>query len=174
MIQTFLIFKFVVKGKFMYATKHNAFAMILAIFVVVLVALGGVMLLSNASGGSKTVSDNYVKSQEELLADSATEFAVMRAQDVNTSVNAANHCLESLSINVTDSTGTAAYDVNTTIRYSFKDDAPLGCRPPNASADANLSDNTGNDTMMLVDVTVTSNNLASEPIQVHKRSWQKL
>lgn len=161
----------------MYVTKRNGFAMILAIFVVVLVALGGVMLLGNASAGGKAVGDNYLRAQAELLALSATEFAVMRAQDINTSVNAANQCLERLNINVIDSAGAPAYDVNVTMRYSFKDAVPIGCTPPNASIDANLSDHTGNDTMILVDVRVTTNtdaNLSTEEVRVFKRTWQKL
>lgn len=163
----------------MYVTKRNGFAMILAIFVVVLVALGGVMLLGNASTGGKAVGDNYLRAQAELLALSATEFAVMRAQDINTSVNAANHCLEHLDINVTDSAGAPAYDVNVTMRYSFKGAIPAGCNSilGNASPDVNLSYNTGNDTMMLVDVTVTTSsdaNLSTEEVRVFKRTWQKL
>ncbi|MDO9055574.1 MAG: hypothetical protein Q7U69_03445 [Sulfuricurvum sp.] len=159
----------------MYATKRHGFAMILAIVVVVLVALGGVMLLSNATMGSKSVGTNYLHAQAELLAMSATEFAVMRAQDVNTSKNAANHCLEHLNINVVDSAGAAAYSVNTTIRYSFKGAVPLGCTPPNADVNTTLAQNTGNDTTMLIDVVVTSNaNLTTESIRVFKRTWQKL
>lgn len=159
----------------MYATRRYGFAMILAIFVVVLVSLGGVLLLGNVTTGSKSVEGSYLHAQAELLAMSATEFAVMRAQDVNTSVNAANHCLEHLNINVTDSVGAAAYDVNVTLRYSFKDAAPVGCTPPNADANTTLAQLTGNSTMILIDTTVSTNtNLSTEPIRVFKRTWQKL
>jgi hypothetical protein len=40
-----------------------------------------------------------------------------------------------------------------------------------------LAVNTGNDTMVLIDVVVTGNsaaNLSTEDIRVHKRTWQKL
>lgn len=162
----------------MYVTKRKGFAMILAIFIIVLVALGGVLLLGNASLGTKTAGDNYFRAQAELLVESATEFAVMRAQDVNTSVAAPNnHCLENLNITVQDAAGAAAYDVNITIRYSFKDAAPLACLPALADVNTVLAQNTGNPTMMLIDTTVTTNtaaNLSTEPIRVHKRSWQKL
>ena len=146
----------------MYATKRSGFAMILAIFVVVMVALGGVMLLGNASIGAKTIGDNYLHAQAQLLAESATEYAVMRAQG-------STACLNRVNISVNGEDGTLAYTVNATIRYSFQNAAPVVC-----SVDANLSDNTGNPTMMLVDVTVTDNNLSLEPIRVFKRSWQKL
>lgn len=159
--------RFAVKGEFMFATKHYGFAMILAIFVVVLVALGGVLLLSNVTTGSKSVGNNYLNAQAEVLAMSATEFAVMRAQGFDTT---GGNCLNNINIIVQDASGAAAYDANVSIGYSFKN------TEPNNQCNT-LAENTGNDTMMLIDVTVTTNqnaNLSTEPIRVFKRSWQKL
>lgn len=150
----------------MYATKRSGFAMILAIFVVVLVAAGGAILLSNAIKGHKAVGDNYLRAQAELLADSATEFAVMRAQGFN---HTGGNCLNQLNINVTDSTGSSMFDVNTSLSYSFYGTAIAGC--------TTLASDTNKSTMILMDVTVTTNtdaNLSTEPIRIHKRSWQKL
>jgi len=152
----------------MYTTKRAGFAMILAIFVVVLIALGGVLLLGNASIGSKSIGDNYLKAQAELLAMSATEYAVMRAQDFNTS---GANCLNQLNITVQDTAGSTMFDANVTFQYSFK-----GLAPTNGQCNT-LTALTGNDTMMLVDVTVTTTpgtNLSTEPIRVVKRTWQKL
>lgn len=149
----------------MYATKRSGFAMILAIFVVVLVALGGVLLLGNAATGAKSTGDNYLRAQAELLAMSATEFAVMRAQGFNTNSNA--NCLDQLNITVNDATGNAMFDASVSLAYSFR-----GAQ--NGSCSNILAQNTGKDTMILMDVTVTDHNLSTEPIRVHKRSWQKL
>lgn len=149
----------------MYAIERRGFAMILAIFVVVLVALGGVLLLGNAAVGGKKVGDNYFHAQAEVLAMSATEFAVMRAQGFDTS---GANCLNNLNISVVDASGAAAYDVNVTIQYSFK-----GAAPANGQCNT-LAQNTGNDTTMLIDVTVTDRDLGTEDIRVHKRTWQKL
>jgi len=152
----------------MYATKRSGFAMLLAIFVVVMVALGGVVLLSNASIGTKSMGDNYLRAQAELLAESATEFAVMRAQDFNTS---GANCLNELNITVQDASGTAMFDANVSIQYSFE-----GAEPTNGQCNT-LTQNTGNDTIMLIDTTVATTdgtNLSTEPIRVFKRSWQKL
>lgn len=151
----------------MYVIKHDGFAMILAIFVVILVALGGVILLGNASIGSKSSGDNYIRTQAELLAQSATEYAVMRAQGFDTT---AGHCLKNVIINAQDSSGAAAYDISVTLRYSFEGAAPASC----VTADANLSDMTGNPTMILVDTVVTDHNLTTEPVRITKRTWQKL
>lgn len=139
--------------------------MILAIFVLVLVAMGGVLILGNTSMGGKSVGDNYVHAQAELLADSATEYAVMRAQGFDTTTG---NCLNTVNITVQDATGAPAYTISTNLQYSFS-----GVKPNNQCA--LLAENTGNATMVLVDVTVTSNTvLADGQIRVHKRSWQKL
>jgi hypothetical protein len=154
----------------MYASKRSAFAMIVAIFVVVLVSLGGIILLNNASMGSKSIGDNYLRAQAELLADSATEFAVMRAQGFNTNGNA--NCLDTLNITAYNANGQAAgnemFDISVSYSYSFR---YLNQNPACSNI---LADNTGKDTMMLLDVTVTDRGLATEPIRIHKRSWQKL
>lgn len=153
----------------MYATKRSGFAMILAIFVVVLVALGGVMLLGNAATGAKSTSDNYLRAQAELLALSATEFAVMRAQGFDISAASGSHCLENLGITVNDSTNNPMFDVSVSLSYSFRGAAPINC-----TAAHTLAPNTGKDTMILMDVTVEDHNLTTESIRVHKRTWQKL
>lgn len=146
--------------------------MIMAIFVVLLVAAGGILLLSNASRGVKSVSDTYLRTQAELLAESATEFAVMRAQGFDTSVGAGGHCLENLNITVYNANSITVetdkmFDINVVMRYSFAHGAPGSCTNVLAT-DTNLS------TMILVDVAVTDHNLSTEPIRVYKRSWQKL
>ncbi|ADR32989.1 hypothetical protein Sulku_0322 [Sulfuricurvum kujiense DSM 16994] len=151
----------------MYATKRSGFAMILAIVIVVLVALGGVLLLRSSATGSKSVGDNYLKVQAELLADSATEFAVMRAQGFD---HTGGNCLNNLNITVQDASGISAYDVNVSLAYSFRNPVVVGFN----DACTRLADNTGKDTMILLDVTVTDHNLSTEPIRVHKRTWQKL
>lgn len=151
----------------MFATKRKGFAMILAIFIVVLIALGGTLLLSNATIGSKSISNGYLRSQAELLAQSATEYSLMQAQGINT---AGGTCLKQLNIAVNDAAGKAMFNIGTSLSYSFKGAAPVGCVGANT-----LATGTGKDTMVLIDTTVTSDlNLTTETIQVHKRSWQKL
>jgi len=157
----------------MYATKRGGFAMILAIFIVVLVALGGVMLLGKAALGSKFIGDNYLRAQAELLAQSAIEFGVMRAQGFDIS---GGRCLENLNITVNDTTGRAMYDANISYAYSFRGLAPGGAATLCTAAHI-LEVNTSKDTMILMDVTVTTRtdvNLSTEPIRIFKRSWQKL
>lgn len=152
----------------MSATKRRAFAMIMAIIVILLVAGGGALLLRNVATSSKSLGDNYLRAQAELLAQSATEYAVMQAQGFDDDTG---NCLNDLDINVTDSSGSLMFDVNVSINYAFRGAQPTG------ACDAALAVNTSQDTRMLVDVTVTTNpdaNISTEPIRVHQRSWQKL
>ncbi len=133
-----------------------------------LVALGGALLLENASVGSKTIGAHYLHTQAELLADSATEFGVMRAQGFDRS---GGNCLNNLDITVYNSGGANAantmFDINISYAYSFR-----GQRF-NANCET-LDENTSKDTMILMDVTVRDHSLSTEDIRVSKRSWQKL
>lgn len=150
----------------MYATKRSGFAMIMAIFVVLLVALGGALLMRSGAQESKAVGDKYLRAQAQLLAKSATEYAVMRVQDFNAS-NAA--CLNQLNITVYNSNGAVAgnemFDINVSLAYSFRTTpAPAAC--------TTLAADTGKDSTVLVDVTVTDRNLSTEPVRINERSWQ--
>lgn len=147
----------------MYATKRSGFAMILAIFVVVLIAMGGALLMRSGAQETKALGDKYLRAQAQLLAKSATEYAIMRVQGFNTS---GGNCLNQLTIAVNDTTGNKMFDISVSMLYSFRGAAPIGgtCNF--------LAENTGKDTTVLMDVTVTDNNLSTEPIRVHERSWQ--
>ena len=159
----------------MYATKKPAFAMIMAIMIVLLIALGSALLLNNAAQGTKSVGDNYLRAQAELLAESATEYAVMRVQGFN---DESNNCLNTINITVKDASfatdpanAVTMFDITVSINYAFENAAPTGaCNTP-------LQANTGQPTRMLIDTTVTTNataQISTEPIKVHRRSWQKL
>ena len=150
----------------MYATKRSGFAMILAIFVVVLIAMGGALLMNSGAKESKAVGDKYLHAQAELLAKSATEYAVMRAQGFNT---AGGDCLEQLNIAVQDAGGNTMFNANVSMRYSFR-----GTKPAGAGTCTPLAENTGKESTILMDVVVTDNGLATEQIRIHERSWQVL
>lgn len=149
----------------MYATKRSGFAMILAIFVVVLIAMGGALLMNSGAQESKKVGDKYLKAQADLLVKSATEYALMRIQDFNTSGGV---CLNQLNIAVNDTSGGNMFNINVSMQYSFGGNSPCGA----AGTAGVLAADTGKDTTVLMDVTVTDNNLGTEPIRSHERSWQ--
>lgn len=148
----------------MYVTKRSGFAMILAIFVVVLIAAAGALLMRSGAQETKAVGDKYLRAQAQLLAQSATEYAIMRVQGFDTT---GGDCLNHLNITVNDASGSHMFNANVSMVYSFRGASPCGTDPAEV-----LAENTGKDTTVLVDVVVTDNNLSTEPIRVHERSWQ--
>lgn len=153
----------------MYATKRSGFAMIMAIFIVVLVAMGGTVILSKAAKGSKTIADSYVRTQAELLASSAIEFAVMNIQ--NTDLNNSNNCIDNMHIDVQDADNAKAYNIDVNISYAFtyqdSNGSNMGC--------ARVFDRNSTDNLARIDVTVTSDqNLTTTPVRVFKRALQTL
>lgn len=154
----------------MYAINRSGFAMIMAIFVVLIIAVLSAWLLNASAVSSKSVNDRYFLAQAKLLADSATEYAIMRAQGFDTSVAAGDDCLNNVNIRVNDSSGIHTYDANVSILYSFSGQAPNDqC--------LFLEENTGLQTTMLIDTVVSLRNdinISSEPIVVHKRTQEQL
>lgn len=151
----------------MYVTKRSGFSMILAIFVVMIIAVLATSILSTATKGAKSVGDRFFLAQANLLADSAIEYAIMRAQGFDTSTG---DCLNRVDIRVDDPNGVHTYDVNISILYSFSGGAPGGTC-------LFIEQNTGRATTMLIDATASLNEAAaitSEPIRVNKRTQERL
>lgn len=155
-----------------YRGHRPGFSMIVAIFVVLIVAWLASQVLNMSAKESKGTGDRYLLYQAELLADSATDYAVMRIGDYDETVN--NNCLRDISITVNDASNTIPmYDINMRMYYSYQGAAPANCPAHNVLSPAV---GTGLDSMVLIDTTVTvraDSNLSTEPIRVHRRSWQK-
>lgn len=56
----------------------NGFGMLMAIFFILLVSGIGIFGLSLASTGAKNSADSYLKEQAQILAQGATEYAMLR------------------------------------------------------------------------------------------------
>lgn len=155
-----------------YRGYRPGFSMIVAIFVILIVAWLASQVLNMSAKESKGTGDRYLLYQAELLADSATDYAVMRIGDYDQNIN--NNCLTDIAITVNDASNTIPmYDINMTVFYSYRGAAPANCPAPNVLSPAA---GTGLDSMVLIDTTVTvraDSNLSTEPIRVHRRSWQK-
>lgn len=139
--------------------------------MVLLIALGGTLILRNAANSSKSINDNYVRLQAELLAESAVEFAAMQMQGIDTT---GGTCLNELNITVEDQSGTDMYDISARLRYSFVNSA---ANSANGCIRLTSDRNGTGDSMVLIDVVVLARddaNLSTEQIRVHKRSWQKM
>lgn len=140
--------------------------MIMAIVVLILVAAGGALIMRNAATGSKTIGDNYLRAQAELLAESATEYALMQAR------NNTDGCYDQPDITVNDAGGSQMFTIDVDMAYSFnKTYTGAGC----GGGATMIADNTGKDSMVLIDVRVTTDDdLSTEPVTAVRRTWQKL
>lgn len=148
---------------------RSGFSVIAAAVIVAIISVVGAMVLSVSSTSSKRATDDYLRNQAEMLARSATEFAIMRLQGF-VSVN--GDCLERLDINATP------FDVNVTFGYI------LNSQNPNCGSVVS-SNATSDDKNIIIDVVVKErvsgnpNNefdpasISKEPITVHKRTLQR-
>lgn len=144
--------------------KKRGFGIITAIVLLVLIATVGAMIISIAVMNSKKATDDYLRVQAEMLARSATEFAVMRIQGFNRTTN--SNCLETVTITADPFTAKA------TINYLF-DAATAGALDCNNELAANVADPDLNGMAMIDVVVTTKDGTTTEPIRIHKRTLQK-
>lgn len=159
--------------------KRRGFGLITAIVLLVLIATVGTMILSIATTSSKKATDDFQRIQAEMLARSATEFAVMRVQGFNRT--AATGCLENIDINA------APFDISVTINYLFNGNKPANCADTNVWAsndiapvnhqpqveDKDLSGTVILDVVVTEQMPVDQAMWNKEPIRIHKRTIQK-
>lgn len=155
------------KGGFL--VRRRGFGIITAIILLVLIATVGAMILSIATTSSKKATDDYLRIQAEMLARSATEFAVMRVQGFNRTTN--NNCLENIDITADP------YVANVTISYLFDGAKPANCNNVLSSDDVGYTPKVEDhdlNGMTIIDVVVTTKDgTTTEPIRIHKRTLQK-
>ena len=148
---------------------RSGFSVIAAAVIVAIISVIGAMVLSVSATSSKRATDDYLRNQAEMLARSATEFAVMRLQGF-VSVN--GDCLERLDINATP------FDVNVTFGYILDS--------PKSNCMSVLSPNSTNaDDYAVIDVVVKERvsgnpnkefdpaSISKESVTVHKRTLQR-
>ena len=175
--------------------KKRGFALIAAIFFIIIISTIAITALSTASMTAKDTVNAHTREQALLLAQSATEFAVMAMQahayngdtvnvprldaagnpvldaagnPVTNPVNGAN-CLEHIDLSY------PGFDIDVDLYYI---NTALGCSAANNIGGVGLSVNpaTGlanNSHMALVDVTVRSTSGDLPPIVYNRRTLQK-
>jgi len=124
---------------------RKSFGILLAIIIMVVIALFGTYIMTISSIITKQTQDTYLRTQAELLARSATEYAIFRMSEHNYSTEN----LTFSDINVSD-----VFDIN--ITYQYIGDTP----ETNGTA--------------VIDVIVTTREcITNEPIRFHRRTVQK-
>ncbi len=144
----------------------KAFSLITAIIFIVLVASISALSLSLSNINVKQTGDLYFRSQAELLAQSATEFALLgiSAHDIS----ALGSCLNSITATFPDANN-PIFNIDVKISYLGKG-LPASC-----NIASNMVENVDSNLTVIIDTMVQTNNknIAIEPIRSHKRTIQK-
>jgi len=148
--------------------KRKGFSLFLAIVVLVVVSTLSALMISLSSSSAKQTADIYLKEQAELLAQSATEYAILAILGHDNRVN----CLENIHITY-PSSSSPMFDVNISLWYITD-----ATQPPSSCSQilsSSLSAGSNSHMSVLVDTVVSSSsNLnISEPIRIHRRTIQK-
>ncbi len=145
--------------------QKNAFAIIMAMSVIVII--GTVMALSLAltNKTTKQTADLYVYEQAVLLSKSAAEYALLR-------ISQANPCSIG---NLTFSPPAPLdyYDINIDMRYVY--DSAAICAAGGATSYFVITTPESNGSVLMdITVSVDDATIVSEPIRYFRRSLQKL
>jgi len=141
---------------------RRGFSLITAIIILVIISTLMVLMLSLSSQTAKQTGDIYQKEQIELLAKSATEYAILaiHGHENNTS------CINTVHIDYPSSTN-PQYSIDLSIYYIGSN---LPCDSNHTLAN-NISTSDSNGTI-IVD-TIVTNLQSNEPIRYHRRTIQK-
>lgn len=135
-------------------SKRGAFAMIMAIFVIIIISTIMALSISLTTQTSKRTTDIYLYEQAELVAKSATERALLEIAN--------NGCQN------TFTTDTGMFDVSVTMQYIYTG-AVGGC-----TSYFNITTPEQNGSVLMDVVVSTKANITTEPIRYFRRSIQKL
>jgi len=156
------------KNNFLNNRKKSAFAMIMAISVIVIVATIMTLGLYLSTKSTKRTADLYLYEQAILEAHSAAEYSLLRiAQDGPCShFNDLNFIQDDI------------YHIKIVNRFIYTTPLPSECIDDNSSNDnvyATLTTPEQNGSILMdISVSVTDPTLSSEPIRYFKRTVQKL
>lgn len=145
---------------------RRGFSMITAIVFMILVATLGALAISLSNLSTKQTSDLYLREQAELLAQGATEYALLAISGHDFTAN----CLNTINSTYTQDGATILFDINVTLYY-LGNGLPANCSTLTNNLN-NIDTNDSNRTV-IIDTFVTDRNLSTEPIRIHRRTIQK-
>lgn len=144
--------------------KRQGFTLIMAIWVLVAMTSMMAIMLSYSSQTLQQTTQIYTREQAQLLAKSATEYALLAisAHDRTVSNDCINHINATFAPN-----GVTSFDINTTIRHiGF---ASLACNDLPGAETISTAESNGT---VIIDTYVTSRDL-NPVIRYHRRTIQK-
>ncbi|MDD3324958.1 MAG: type II secretion system protein [Sulfurospirillaceae bacterium] len=144
---------------------RKGFSLITAMVFLILVATISALSIALSSQTAKQTGDIFLKSQAELLAKSATEYALLASSGHE--VNATTGCLNSINLYYPE-LANWTHEANISIMY-IGSGLPAGCVQLGgdiATADSNRT--------VIIDTLVSTNPaISNEPIRLHRRTIQK-
>lgn len=150
---------------------RKGFSLITAIIFMVLIATLSMFALNISSLTSKQTTDVFLREQAELLAQSATEIAILNLLRMNFSTNCPLNLPNRNIVNTLfPNNATPMFRVTVTLERLF---GTFGaCNQPSAANPAlNHAASAGT---VILDVVVTQANANMPPIRIHRRTIQKL
>ncbi|WP_331775851.1 type IV pilus modification PilV family protein [Sulfurospirillum sp. 1612] len=147
---------------------RKGFSLITAIIFLFVVATLSILALSMSTQSAKQTTDQYLKIEAELLAKSATEYALLAISGHE--VNATNGCLNHIDIKYPTSGTNYTHDVNITIQY-IGDNLPASPKCTQLGTDIVTADS--NRTVIIDTIVTTNPTVSLEPIRIHRRTIQK-
>jgi type II secretory pathway pseudopilin PulG len=158
----------------MIAKHKKAFSMITSVFVIVIMASVGILVMNTTTKAIKETTTQYRKEQAVLLAKSYTEFAIMAVTANDRNVD----CIENINGNdvIAVANSGKGYQVDTRIYYIGNNGtANLGTCAGTILASDVVTD--GSDLQIIVDVYVRYkelDNTGADWITYHRRTLQKI
>jgi len=138
---------------------RKGFSLLTAILFLVLVATISVLALSLSTQSAKQTTDIFLKTQAEILAKSATEYAILAISGHDYNIN----CLKNI-----NSTYNNIFDINISIQY-IGSGLPAGC----PQLGSNITTIDSNRTVIIDTIVSSQASVATEPVKIHKRTIQK-
>ena len=149
--------------------ERSGFAMIMAIFFMIVIAtLLSYMLSATAETGKRTIN-TYVNEQAQLLAKSAVEIAILSVSGKDRNSTTYPGCINQINSQYPEVN--PIFDIQVSIKYIGL--ATTGCDSLVGAESISTAESNGT---MLIDVYVqnSSDLNLSEPIRYHRRTLQKL
>ena len=142
---------------------RRGFTLLSAIFLMVLVATLMALAFSLSSQTKKQTGDIYMQEQAQLLARSATEFALLAISGHDNRID----CIEQ--INMRYPKGSPIYDINMTLYYIGN---ALLCNGSHL-LDNNIATDESNGTVMIDTFDSYTRPDTNESVRFHRRTIQK-
>lgn len=146
---------------------RRGFSMITAIVFMILVATLGALAISLSNLSTKQTSDLYLREQAELLAQGATEYALLAISGHDFAITP--NCLNTINASYTDG-ATILFDISVSLYY-LGNGLPGNCST--LTNDLNNTVTNDSNRTVIIDTFVTDRNLSTEPIRIHRRTIQK-